>query len=357
MNILFFKEEQKEDWDYFVSHNADDGGLLQSWAWGDFQKDLGKKIWRIGVEDDKNNLLATCLLIKDNLALRQVTLDIPRGPIVKGGKISFEILKVLIEEIKKIGKEENVMVLRFDFSFLEYEDTKTNKKIFSKLKLKRADRDIQPKTTLRLNLKKEKEDILKSMKQKHRYNIRLAERKGVEVFLTNNSLDDFEKFWELLKETHKRDNFAIHSKDYYWKLLNTSNLKIKLYLAKYKEEIVAGAILGSFGKVSVYMHGASSNKFRFVMAPYLLQWKMISDSIEKGYFYYDFGGVKSFRKKTSSQTSWDGITRFKKGFAPKENYLEFFGLWELRLKKGKSFLYRIIRRLSKLRKLFKKKRR
>ncbi len=354
MKIIYFQSTEKDRWNNFVVENALDGGLLQSWEWGEFQKSLGKKIWRIGIKDEKDNLLLVCLAFLDILALKQKTIEVYRGPVaVNGQELKLEsLLKILLKELKKIVQKEKAIVMRIDFGFIETKSLQSRK-----LGLRRASRDIQPRSTILINLKEDEEKILAQMKSKHRYNIRLAQRKKVKIFLCdldknicNENLsfrDGFEKFWELTKITSQRDRFAIHNKDYYFKLLNNSQNIIKLYLALYNHKVIAGAMVGSFGKMYTYLHGASDNKFRNVMAPYLLQWQIIADAKNSGKKYYDLGGVKSEGGSSSSQKNWDGITRFKKGFCPENKTLEFMGLYEFPIKKCKYGIYKIIRKIVK----------
>ena len=83
------------------------------------------------------------------------------------------------------------------------------------------------------------------------------------------------------------------------------------------------------------------------MASYLLQWQAIKDSKEKGFSFYDFGGVHSDNEKSSSQKSWKGISRFKFGFKPEADVQEFLGLFEFPVNKFDYFMYKIIRRIIK----------
>lgn len=351
MNIIYFSENQKDVWDDFVARYSQDGGLLQSFAWGNFQEKLGKKIWRIGVKNNNDELVLACLVFKDDLALGKTSLEIYRGPIINF-RLPIEdlriLLKKLLSELKKIAEQENVMVIRIDFGLLKDFNISINN--LKTLGLIRADRDIQPRSTILIDLKLAEAKILELMKPKHRYNIKLAEKKGVEILkVDKNSLEEnFSSFWNLTKITSERDSFAIHDEEYYKHLLDSFDGEMKLYLAKYNNKIIAGAIIGCFGNTCVYLHGASDNEYRNVMAPYLLQWKIIKDAKEKGFLFYDFGGVQSVGKKSSSQKGWEGISRFKFGFNPEAKVHEFLGLFELPVKKFDYWSYKIIRRIVKV---------
>lgn len=349
MNIFYFNGNQKDEWDGFVAENAEDGGLLQSWDWGDFQKKLNKKIWRIGIKNDSGELLTACFAFKDDLALGKKTIEVYRGPIIAKSQEprAKSILEKLLEELRKIAREEKAMVVRIDFGIKKENSLHVTRYTLQELGLRRAGRDIQPRSTLFLDLKKSKEEIMGGMKSKHRYNIRLADKRGVKVKISlGNKEKDFSKFWHLIEDTSKRDNFSIHDKNYYSDLIENKN--IKLYLAEYKNKMIAGAVVGCFGKVCVYMHGASDNEFRNVMAPYLLQWQGISDAKDNGFDCYDFGGLKSDKETSASQKGWDGITKFKKGFFPEGELAEYLGLWEMPVKKFQYYIYQAIRKIKKI---------
>ncbi|MEA2064729.1 MAG: peptidoglycan bridge formation glycyltransferase FemA/FemB family protein [Patescibacteria group bacterium] len=360
MNIVYYKYSQKNKWDEFVAKNSEDGGLLQSFDCGLFKEIMNKKIWRIGIEDKKGNLLTCCLAVKESGAFRINFIDIYRGPIIKKSKkksIVQNILIALFSELKRIAAEEKAIAIRTDFGIIKDSANPLLKKYDIKsLGFKRSYRDIQPRSTLFIDLKQQESKILSQMKPKHRYNIRLAEKKGVKIKIVDkkNLESEFNKFWRLLELTSLRDNFAIHKKKYYKEMLklgitakSKENFNIKLYIAERDKKIIAAAIVGCFGDTAVYMHGASDNSQRALMAPHLLQWKIIQDVKESRYSFYDLGGIKSESGKSSSQESWSGITRFKIGFAPKNRITEFFGLWEIAVKPIRCNVYKFLRKLSR----------
>ena len=167
--------------------------------------------------------------------------------------------------------------------------------------------DLQPKKTLFLDLSLSEEELLKEMHQKTRYNIRLAEKKEVEIKLSEakNIESDFLEFWRLMSITGERDAFRIHNQKHYKNILSASE-NIKLYFANYKNKNIAAGLFCFFGDRVTYMHGASDNEARNLMAPYLLQWEIIKIAKENGYKYYDFYGI--------DEKKWPGVTRFKLGF-------------------------------------------
>ena len=299
------------------------------------------------------------LIIKYELPFGQSYLYCPRGPIISQKFIKSKVVDFLFSEIKKIAKEKKTMFLKIDPPVPLL--TKRTKVIFTNFK--KSSSEIQPKNTLILDLTKSEEELLKEMKPKTRYNIRLAERKGVEIINTKYQIPNtkyFSNFWELVEETSRRDKFASHNKDYYWKMLESCcdreqkfsfPLTAKLYLAEYKNKTIAANIVLSFGDFCVYLHGASSGEYRNVMAPYLLQWQQILDAKKTGCKAYDFWGIEESQKSVKSKvckvkSDWGGITRFKKGFGGEER--NYIGAYDLVFNWKKYYLYKIFKKIRSL---------
>ncbi len=269
--------------------------FLQSWEWGEFQKNLGYKIWRVGLKKG-DKILAAATFIKKPLVNKLAYFYCPRGPI---GRIDNpEIMKILLDYIRKIAKKESAVFFRFEPLCLTQRD----------LLIKTF--DVQPSKTIILSLDKGEEKLLAQMHSKTRYNIRLSLKRGIKV--KEGDKNDFDVFWRLISETSKRDKFHLHPHDYYQKLFNffsnnfTPYLDIKFLFAGFKKEVLAAGIFAFFGNLAVYVHGASSNKLRNFMPTYAMQWEAIKLAKKQGKKYYDFFGI--------DETKWPGVTRFKKGF-------------------------------------------
>jgi lipid II:glycine glycyltransferase (peptidoglycan interpeptide bridge formation enzyme) len=149
-----------------------------------------------------------------------------------------------------------------------------------KFAMTREAKPTQPRHTLILDITKSEEEILARMKQKTRYNIRLAERKGVKIKKISRPNDqEIQTFLNLSIQTSERDKFQIHPKKYYQKMLKIlgENSTAKLFFAEYQNEIIAANIVIFFSGKAVYLHGASSNIHRQAMAPHLLHWEQIKN--------------------------------------------------------------------------------
>lgn len=187
---------------------------------------------------------------------------------------------------------------------------------------------IQPKHVCRLNLDRTLEDVMASFTPKTRYNIRLAEKKGVEII--EGSLKDIPDFYSVLEETCDRDNFRVRSMSYFEDLYENfiTRGNGKLLLAKYDGRCIAGIFIVSHGPKAWYLYGASSNNYRDVMPNYLLQWTAIKWAHQQGCKIYDFLGVASSFDPNSPLY---GMYRFKRGFNPE--VVEFIGEYDLILNK------------------------
>ncbi len=282
---------QKEEWNQFVV--ANNGSFLQSWQWGELQESMNRRIWRLETERLKG------LIIEHNLPLGKNYLYCPYGPIGQGN------LHIFLEEAGKIARQERSIFFKIepktDLSLKDFKFIKSKKQIQPSLK------------TIILDISKSAEELLAQMHQKTRYNIRLARRKGVKIEISSgNNHQEIDKFLELSAATAKRDKFHLHPREYYKKMLEILGGQgmIKLFLAKYQNQIIAANLICFFGQTATYLHGASDYNFRQLMAPYLLQWQAILEAKQLGLKYYDFWGI--------DEEKWPGVTRFKKGFNGQE---------------------------------------
>lgn len=177
---------------------------------------------------------------------------------------------------------------------------------------------IQPARTLLVDLRGEEEEILARMKQKTRYNIRLAGRKGVRVRVW----DDLAAFHRMMVETGARDHFGVHSRAYYelaYRLFHPQG-ECELFLAEYEGEALGAVMVFAFGERAWYFYGASTERHRNRMPNYLLQWEAMRWARDRGCREYDLWGVPD-RDEQALEDSFlersDGlwsVYRFKRGF-------------------------------------------
>jgi len=279
--------------------------FLQSLKWEEFQKSFNRKIWRI----------EEILVIKHNLPLGKSYLYCPR--------VSREISNDFIEQVKEIALQEESIFFKVEPDFTNYKLQITNYKFI------KSSKQIQPAKTIILDIDQPEQELLSQMHSKVRYNIRLAQKKGVEI----KESDNIDSFFKLLKETAKRDKFHLHPEEYYRKMLKGGITK--LFVAEYQNQVVAANLVCFFGQTAIYLHGASDHKYRQLMAPYLLQWQIILGAKKLGLKYYDFGGIDEIK--------WPGVTRFKRGFNGRE--VSYPGSFDLIFQKTWYLVYKLARKI------------
>lgn len=191
---------------------------------------------------------------------------------------------------------------------------------------------IQPKYVFRLYLNGRSEDeLLASFQQKWRYNIRLAERKGVEVRICGKEM--VADFSRIMIDTGLRDNFATRPPEYFSAMLDNLGENARLYMAFHEGKPIAGTLAVRYGDKVWYLYGASANEQRNLMPNYLLQWRMIQWAAESGSRVYDFRGVSG---DISEDNPHYGLYRFKKGF--NGEFTEFVGEYDYVINRAAYFI-------------------
>ncbi|MBI2989873.1 MAG: peptidoglycan bridge formation glycyltransferase FemA/FemB family protein [Candidatus Magasanikbacteria bacterium] len=285
--------------------------FLQSWEWGEFQKKTGKTVLRL-VGEERGEAVALFQGFEHRLALGLKYLYIPR----------VVCSKIWLRNLRD-------RCLSRSYSFMRIEPAEWQSRDISPDPEIRNIHPRQPASTLFLDLDKSEKELLGEMHHKTRYNIGLALKKGLEIDEEKNA----DLFWLLHKETSRRDGFGGHPKEYYKKMLETDS--IFQLNARWKGETIASNIYIWCADRFTYLHGASSDKHRNAMAPYLLMWTAIKKAEVLGAKTFDFWGIAPTNQEADSSPSgsdvkicfnglcwsqghpWGGITRFKAGFGGK----------------------------------------
>jgi lipid II:glycine glycyltransferase (peptidoglycan interpeptide bridge formation enzyme) len=290
--------------DLTVCDQAD--SFLQSGFWGSFKAQFGWEAFafRVGWKTLASQQEKSLLVLRRRLAPIFALAYVPWGPELPDD-VPFQ---PALEELAKLLKEElpkDTVFIRFDPPWLLDEN---NEALIPSAFVK-AEVDIQVPDSVILDLTQPMESIVEHMKPKWRYNCRLALKKGVKVRQAEKS--EVSVFYELLKETSKRDKIAIHSFDYYKTLFKNDLPEIRLYLAEHEGDVLAGIVTLFRGPEAVYLYGASSDKKRNLMPAYALQLKAIEDAKNYGCKKYDFFGIPPGNDKSHSMS---GLYQFKTGF-------------------------------------------
>jgi len=322
--------------------------FLQSSMWGEFKAKFGWSAkaflteWLYDNLREKTHLLVLCRKLVPGFSFAYV----PWGPQLPVNFFSNENEKAVSETAKKLKPflPRNCVFVRFE---PPWQGSNESNDSYLSAGFKKAAATVQPPDTVIINLENKPEEILSQMKSKWRYNISLAEKKGVTV--KTCGIEEIETFYNLLKETAQRDGISVHGLNYYKTLFELCGEKIKLYTASHEGETLAAIVVLFWGKDATYLYGASSNNKRNLMAPYALQWKAMQDAKEKGCINYDLFGIPPNEDPSHPMA---GLYRFKTGFGGQ--IMHRSGTWDFAYN---GFLYSLFCMAEKLRKkiLFTKK--
>ena len=334
MEFSEINDQDRAVWDAFIRERPE--CFLQAWDWGEFQRAAGRGVRRFAVRE-ADRLLAAAQVIEHRLPLGLRYWYVPRGPVLDAGLAGreAEVLACLLEQLRVRARERGCVFVRLDPAFGPEKDG-----LLRPMGLRPLAGSVQPRDTLLVDLKKSEEELLAGMKQKTRYNLRLSEKKGVEVTASGFDEAALAEFWRLTAETAARDGITVHAENYYRRMLATlagGGLDCRLYVARSAGRTLAANLVLFFGGWAVYLHGASSNEQRQLMAPYLLQWRQMRDARARGCHTYDFWGITL----GDDNPKWAGITRFKRGFGGREQ--SYAGAYDLPVRPVWYGLYRGLR--------------
>ena len=310
---------------------------LQSLEWGEFRKKTGVKVIReSGFQVTIHKIPYTNWTIG----------YLPKGPLPD---------KQMIDELTKIGKQEHCIFIQLEPNVLINSHPER-----SEGSLHSSFHPLFTKYTFILDLTKSEDELLKNMHPKTRYNIKIAQKHNVTV-VEDNSDEAFEEYLRLTKETTKRQGFYAHTEHYHrlmWntlKIINHKSLIINpnvltahLFLATYRPETndqrpetLAAWILFVYNDILYYPYGASSDKYREVMASNLMMWEAMRWGKAHGAKLFDLWG--SLGPEANPKDPWYGFHRFKLGYNPR--LVEFVGSYDLVLNPGLYNLYAFANKL------------
>jgi len=300
--------------------------LLQSKHWADFKKKYGWVVHKV----DKVRVF------EKKLPFGKSFFYIPE---VSSDQHSMFGIKELIKKIKPLAQKRKAIFLRIE----PLEEDKRIKNIFKQIGFKRAFEEIQPWYRQWIDLSKSEDEILKNMKSKGRYNLRLAARKGVKIIKSDNP-KDIEIFYRLYQETAMREGFPPRPKKYFIDLFHELFVKDHglLFLAYYEGGFDGAVFVTFYDKIASYLYGASSRKNKHVMAPYLLHWEAIKEARKRGMKIYDFLAIAPHEDQKHKHA---GLRRFKQQFGGRQ--VNLIGGWDKIYSRFWYFLFKIAEKIRR----------
>lgn len=297
-----------QQWNDFVEQSVC-CNITQSYEWGELAPHLGAESLRVGVVDDAGKLCAAMLvLISPVPVLRRPYFYAPRGPVID--EPDSPALTVLLNYVRAEAHKRGAFMLKVEPSVLDGDAQWL-------AALQRRGFRVSPYAShVRhewvLDIRPDEKELLANMKEKWRYNVRLAARKGVTI-RRGDGQADLDTFYHLYETTSERDEFFIHNKSHYEDVMRlySQGDRAALLLAEHEGKAIAGIIVLRYGRWSWYMYGASANEQRNLMPNHLLQWNGMQWARAHGCWYYNFRGIPDVLEE--GQELW-GVYVFKRGF-------------------------------------------
>jgi len=330
---------QARQWDALIG-SIPGAHLLQTWEWGQVKARFGwepqPKTWY----NEDGSQIAAALILGRTIAIPGLpaslrVLYVPKGPLLRDwGEAGLR--RKILGDLRDLALEQGAIFIKIDpdvrlgtgipGSEPGSEDTIGNNVRSDLIDFgwRFSSEQVQFRNTVLVDLQPAPEVLLERMKQKTRYNIRLAERKGVTV--RPATLDDLDLLYQMYTETAVRDGFVIREREYYhavWRIFLQAGM-VEPLIAEVDNQPVAGVVIFRFAGQAYYLHGMSRPLHREKMPNYLLQWEAMLRAREAGCTVYDLWGAPD--EFQISDPLW-GVYRFKEGLGGR--LVRHIGAWDL----------------------------
>jgi lipid II:glycine glycyltransferase (peptidoglycan interpeptide bridge formation enzyme) len=326
--------------------------FLQSPAWGLFQKSLGKDIRYFVAYDDASAILLSALVIVNKVGGKNYGFA-PFGPVfaVEESR-QQEVFNFFAKELRNFIPQ--MIFLRFEPAedFFSGEGVsgegavEFGKKSQPSNIVKSA--DLNPHQTLLLDLRQDEQSLLAAMKPKTRYNIKVAQKEGVEIRVLHEVPIPASGEQDPFSASAQRAGVSTYSREYFSRLLKffseipgRQKITARCYAAYHQGDLLAANIMMEYGSRSTYLFGGALDKKRNAMPSYLLHWQAILDAKSRGCTAYNFWGVE-----TDERHPWYGFSKFKLGFGGTIEKRP--GTYDFVYKSAWYNIYRILRKINRL---------
>ena len=306
--------------------------VLQSWEWGQVKAQTGWQATRCQLTAPVGQA-AFQFLWRQPLGLLPVRVGyLPKGPVVDWQ--NPVLVEATLDAIQQLARQRGCLFVKIDPDVVE--DSPAGERLLASLQQRGwrySGEQVQFKNTGISDLAGGEETLLAGMKQKWRYNVRLAEKRGITVRIGNET--DLHAFYDLYAETGRRDGFLIRPPAYYletWRTFLQAQREADnpaggaLLLAEHADESgpLAGLFLFRYGRQAWYFYGASSERRRRDMPNYLLQWEALRWALAQGCTCYDWWGAPT--RPEDEADAMQGVWQFKQGFGAQLS--RHIGAWD-----------------------------
>lgn len=303
------------------------GQPFQSWAWGELKSRFGWQPHRVAAVDGDS---AAQLLIRPYRGL--AVAYVPRGPLAAP---ETAIDQALVGELVALARSHRAAFLRFEPDVLE-DDPAADRldRTLRRLGFRTAERTLQPRSSIRLDLRASETELWAGLSKGHRADIRRAERDGVTVRIGDRE-EDVDRLHEVLVATSERRSFGFHSAAYYRTLMRVFGDAARLMVAEHEGRVISASLILAWGERGIYLVAGSTAEGLEHRAAHLLQWHAIRWAKERGAATWDLWGIADARGRhelaisrgadptskdiarleaEAKRDPLDGVFRFKKGW-------------------------------------------
>ncbi len=307
--------------------------LLQTWEWSQVKAKYGWQAMPFVWQDAMGKPVAAAMVLKRSLpvggfAKKMCVLYIPKGPLMNWENAA--LLGHVLDDLQAFAKRQGAIFIKLDPDVvlgtgvpgteeaIEFTGGQAVQSELEQRGWKFSQDQIQFRNTVLVDLAPSEDELLRRMKQKTRYNIRLAQKKGVTV--RAGTVDDLPLLYRMYAETSVRDGFLIREEGYYqtvWhSFMGVSPSVVTLppftepLIAEVDGEPVGAVSMFYFAGQAIYLFGMSRETAREKMPNYLLQWEAIRRAKALGCRIYNLWGAPD--EFNESDGLW-GVFRFKEG--------------------------------------------
>ena len=312
--------------------------LLQTWEWAQAKAAYGWQPIPL-ISDDSAAMVLKRQVLNRSFAARLSILYVPKGPLFNPSNASAQIQPVA--ELERFAHQQGAILIKIDPDVVlgtgvpGQDDAREDdaglrfQSALSGRGWRFSESQVQFRNTVMIDLRESQTQLLARMKPKTRYNIRLAEKKGVRV--RTGILDDLPMLYRMYAETSVRDGFVIRGESYYqmvWSTFMRPHAEAvcpwaEPLVAEVDGEAAAGIFVFYFAGRAYYLYGMSTATHREKMPNYLLQWEATKRAQDRGCSDYDLWGAPD--EFNESDSMW-GVYRFKEGLGGR--VIRTLGAWD-----------------------------
>lgn len=313
MTYRILTEEDKTKYNKTVGH------IIQSWEWGEFRKTAGLDLVRLG-HFKGNKLLSSYQLTFHRVPILAATIGyLPKGPLPN---------KLMVDSLSLIGKQKKAAFIKIEPNVMVNENLKVK---MEKLGLVKSKKSLFTKYNFLIDLTRSETDLLAAMHPKTRYNIGIAQKRGVQVYESTKD-EDFKIYLKLYFETTRRQKYFGHTPHYHkllWQTLAPAKMA-RVLIGRYEGKPLVAWMLFNFKDTLYYPYGGSATEHKEVMASNLVAWEAIRLGKQMKLKTFDMWGALG--PEANESDPWYGFHRFKAGYGPRQ--VEYVGTYDLVLRPG-----------------------